>query len=441
MWISYLGLALVLLRVDGLYTKNDDVIELTENNFNQQVLNYDGIVIVEFFAPWCGHCKNLVPEYKKAATALKGIAKVASVDATQHQSLGSQYGVRGYPSIKIFGLDKKKPTDYNGARTAQGIVDTVINSLKQIATQRLGGGGSSSSGGSSKSGSGGKGTVVELTDSNFDKIVYNSKTGVLVEFFAPWCGHCKNLEPHYKAAAAQLSGKMVLATLDATVHTSKSNEFGIKGFPTIKYFPAGSSSPSDAIEYDGGRTTADIVNWASSKASENLPPPELKQAISKEVVKEACDSKQICVITFLPPLLDCQSECRNNYLKTLKEQAEKFKKSPWGWLWVEAAEQPKFEEAFEVGGFGYPAMIAVNTRKLKYSTMTGSFGKDGISEFLRDLSYGRGKTSSILSSTFPEAETVEAWDGKDAELPIMDDIDLSDVELEDLDEEPKKTEL
>jgi len=441
MWIHYIGLALFLLRVDGLYTKNDDVVELTEKNFNQQVLNYDGIVIVEFYAPWCGHCKNLVPEYKKAATALKGIAKIASVDATQHQSLGSQYNVKGYPSIKVFGLDKKKPTDYNGGRTAQAIVETVINTLKQITSQRLGGGSSSSgSSGGSKS-SGGKGTVVELTDSNFDKIVYNSKNGVLVEFFAPWCGHCKNLEPHYKAAAAQLGDKVVLATLDATVHTTKSSEFGVRGFPTIKYFPAGSSSPSDAIEYDGGRTTNDIVNWASAKAAENLPPPELKQAISNEVVKAACDNKQLCVITFLPPLLDCQSECRNKYIKVLKEQADKFKKNPWGWLWAEAGEQPKFEEAFEVGGFGYPAMIAVNTRKLKYSTMTGSFGKDGISEFLRDLSYGRGKTSSIRNSAFPEAETIKAWDGKDADLPVIDDIDLSDVELDDLDEEPKKTEL
>lgn len=62
----------------------------------------------------CGHCSKLVPEYKKAATALKGIARVGAVDATQFQSLAGQYGVRGYPSIKVFGLDKKKPTDYNG---------------------------------------------------------------------------------------------------------------------------------------------------------------------------------------------------------------------------------------------------------------------------------------------------------------------------------------
>lgn len=124
----------------------------------------------------------------------------------------------------------------------------------------------------------------------------------------------------------------MLASLDATVHTTKANEFGIRGFPTIKYFPAGSTSAVDAVEYDGGRTTSDIVNWASAKAAENLPPPELKQVTSQSVVEEACGNKQLCIVTFLPQLLDCQSECRNAYIKLLKEQAERFKKNPWGYV-------------------------------------------------------------------------------------------------------------
>lgn len=110
------------------------------------------------------------------------------------------------------------------------------------------------------------------------------------------------------------------------------------------------------------------------------------------------------------------------------------------WLWAEAGEQQPFEEALDVGGFGYPAMIALNPRKLKYSTLTGSFGKDGISEFLRDLSYGRGKTSSIRGSALPSAAKTTAWDGKDAEAPQVEEIDLSDVELDDLDT-PSKSEL
>ena len=84
-----------------------------------------------------------------------------------------------------------------------------------------------------------------------------------VEFFAPWCGHCKNLEPHWKQAAGELKGKVKLGAVDATVHQSLAGKYGVQGYPTIKYFPAGSKG--DAEEYDGGRTADDIVKWAESR--------------------------------------------------------------------------------------------------------------------------------------------------------------------------------
>lgn len=74
----------------------------------------------------------------------------------------------------------------------------------------------------------------------------------------------------------------------------------------------------------------DIVQWASIKVSENRPPPEVKQAISSEVVEDSCKNNQLCVIAILPNIIDCQSKCRNNYIKVLKECSEKFKKNAWG---------------------------------------------------------------------------------------------------------------
>ena len=62
----------------------------------------------------CGHCRNLAPAWKQAATALKGVVKVGAVDMDQHQSVGGPYNVRGFPTIKIFGANKQAPSDYNG---------------------------------------------------------------------------------------------------------------------------------------------------------------------------------------------------------------------------------------------------------------------------------------------------------------------------------------
>jgi protein disulfide-isomerase A6 len=56
-------------------------------NLVWQVLGAEGLVLVEFYANWCGHCKNLAPAWEKAASALKGIVTIAAVDADTHKDL------------------------------------------------------------------------------------------------------------------------------------------------------------------------------------------------------------------------------------------------------------------------------------------------------------------------------------------------------------------
>jgi protein disulfide-isomerase A6 len=115
---------------------------------------------------------------------LKGIVKIGAVDADTHKSFGQQYSISGFPTIKIFGTNKRSPTDYQGGRTADAIVEQALNLLRTIANERLGKRGGSSSGGNSgsSSGSGGK-DAIELTDSNFDVNYFAEFNTFLISFF------------------------------------------------------------------------------------------------------------------------------------------------------------------------------------------------------------------------------------------------------------------
>ncbi|XP_037541463.1 protein disulfide-isomerase A6 isoform X1 [Nematolebias whitei] len=430
--LGVLGCSL-LLSVQAMYSSSDDVIELTPSNFNREVIQSDTLWLVEFYAPWCGHCQSLAPEWKKAATALKGIVKVGAVDADQHKSLGGQYGVRGFPTIKVFGANKNKPEEYQGGRSSQAIVDGAMNSLRSLVKERLSGksGGSGYSKQQSGGGDGSKKDVVELTDDNFDKTVLDSDDVWLVEFFAPWCGHCKNLEPEWTAAATavkeQTKGRVRLGAVDATVHQVISSRYGVRGFPTIKIFRKG-EEPED---YQGGRTRGDIIERAMDLFSDNAPAPELVEILGDDLLKKTCDDSQLCIIAVLPHILDTGAAGRNGYLEVMKTLAEKYKKKMWGWLWTEAGAQMDLESSLGIGGFGYPAMAAINVRKMKFALLRGSFSETGIHEFLRELSVGRGSTATLGGGVMPKIYSVEPWDGKDGELPVEEDYDLSDVDLDD----------
>jgi len=104
-----------------------DVLVLTDKTFDEVVNNAD-LILVEFYAPWCGHCKKLTPEFAEAATKLKkDNVKLAKVDATVETNVASRFGVSGYPTLKIF--RKGNQAEYKGPRDASGIVSYM---LKQV---------------------------------------------------------------------------------------------------------------------------------------------------------------------------------------------------------------------------------------------------------------------------------------------------------------------
>ena len=105
----------------GLAAASSDVTQLQTDTFEPFVKEHD-LVLAEFFAPWCGHCKALAPEYEEAATTLKEKnIQLAKVDCTEEADLCQNYGVEGYPTLKIFrGPDSITP--YGGQRKAPAYV-------------------------------------------------------------------------------------------------------------------------------------------------------------------------------------------------------------------------------------------------------------------------------------------------------------------------------
>lgn len=106
--------------------------------------------------------------------------------------------------------------------------------------------------------------VVVLTPSNFDAVVLDSSKDVLVEFYAPWCGHCKRLAPVWESLADVFKGEddVVIAKVDADAHKELGSRFGVSGYPTIKFFPKNDKTGTD---FDGGRELHDLVDWLNQR--------------------------------------------------------------------------------------------------------------------------------------------------------------------------------
>eukprot|EP00919_Chromeraceae_sp_WS-2016_P066261 GHVR01156784.1.p1 GENE.GHVR01156784.1~~GHVR01156784.1.p1 ORF type:complete len:414 (-),score=94.94 GHVR01156784.1:160-1401(-) len=400
----------ITTKAYALYSQGGPVIRLNASNFESTITKSDESWVVEFYAEWCGHCKALAPEYEKAAKALKGVVKLAAVD---DESLMGQYGVKGFPTLKFFSADNKKnPSDYQGERTAKGIIDFATKEVTNIAKARL-------SGKSSKGGSKGeKSEVITLTDSNFDKLVYADKKAVwFIKFYAPWCGHCKSLAPIWESSGKILKGKVMMGKVDVTVEKVLGSRFGIQSFPTLKLFPSGEKNDGAAIDYSEGRTEGDIVHFANQYADIAR---EADQLTNETQFTDNCE-RSLCVIAFLPHLLDSGVSGRNQYLKDFNGGFKAAGNVPVKFLWSQGGDQFELEDQLGMA-FGYPALIAVNLEK-GFGIHRGDFSQTSIRAFLTQMMSG-GVPISPVPKNRKQIVTVKEWDGKDA--PPPSDVDEKD---------------
>lgn len=171
------------LAILGTASAASNVIDLIPKNFDDVVLKSGKPALVEFFAPWCGHCKNLAPVYEELATSFAAAGSkltIAKVDADAEKSLGQRFGVQGFPTLKWFDGKSDKPTDYSGGRD--------LESLQAFVTEKTG----VKPKGVKKAPS----HVTMLNDKKFKEEIGGDKN-VLVAFTAPWCGRMALFLPNY----------------------------------------------------------------------------------------------------------------------------------------------------------------------------------------------------------------------------------------------------
>ncbi|XP_027796333.2 protein disulfide-isomerase A2 [Marmota flaviventris] len=118
--------------------KEDGVLVLNHRTLGLALQEYPAL-LVEFFAPWCGHCKALAPEYSKAAALLAAesvTATLAKVDGPAERELTEEFGVTGYPTLKFFrDGNRTHPEEYTGPREAKGIVEWLKRRVGSSATR------------------------------------------------------------------------------------------------------------------------------------------------------------------------------------------------------------------------------------------------------------------------------------------------------------------
>jgi protein disulfide-isomerase A1 len=207
------------------------------------------------------------------------------------------------------------------------------------------------------------GDVVQLTDANFKEFIQENPL-TLVKFYAPWCGHCKQMKPAYiEAASLLLKEKIPIAELDCIAQAETCKVYNVQGFPSLKIFRNGTES-----EYKGQRSAESIVSTMKKQLLPAITPlPNVEKA------EAFLSAHKVAVVGFF----DASNKKEQDGFKTIAEQV--FRDD----FTFASSNDVKVLKHY---GVKAPAVVLFKDFDEKKSVYSGDYSKKSLSDFVMTYS-------------------------------------------------------
>ncbi|OCF32348.1 protein disulfide-isomerase domain [Kwoniella heveanensis BCC8398] len=231
--------------------------QLTDDNFKSETAH--GIWLVEHYSPKCSHCRAFAPTWTKLAKEKQHLERLtgfhmAQVNCLAQGDLCNANGIKFYPQVILY-VDGKPQPHYTGDRSYTDMAKYIDEHSMEYVQDTMMRSEAEGDGSSGVSRPNPEGKVVEVNEEQLE--AFKEAGPVLVDFYAPWCGHCKKLRPTYEKLAEEMQGKLNLVAVDCDRLTSFCRASGVAGYPTIRIYHHGTQT-----EYSGARSLSKMKEFA-----------------------------------------------------------------------------------------------------------------------------------------------------------------------------------
>ena len=401
------------------WTKGGGAKALAGGSFDKTVTNAKGFWMVAFYAPWCGHCQMLEPEWEKAGKAVKGRAQLGSIDCQvpEAEAVCGRFNIKGFPTIKVFGADKSKAEDYNGERTADAIAAFASEHAKGFAPASmveptsyeqvhafLHGG--QAPGRLLYLAAEGEVEAPEWLDALSNQYSFQGRRSVAVGFVA------------HGGETAKRFAQKTLPALVFAFHSARRYEL-LKAkalAKDAKRFVASCYKKATAADNEA---LAKLPRWPVFPAP-NVPRKKARKSL-RELTADNADQrcfglkgkKNVCVLVLLEP--DAPGYLEDDDAALLGALSNKYRNDPFAFVWVAPGDDADaLREHFTLPATQANLLVLKGGKRPRFAVFEGELDKAGAEDFL-DKVAGGGVTFTRLRSPVKfgakkEKESGEATD-------------------------------